>query len=50
MEYAIPAIRRLRALVLTAAVPAALAVCVVAPARPPQPAPVVEVVPGGLAP
>ncbi|MCG1056061.1 hypothetical protein KQH49_14500 [Mycetohabitans sp. B5] len=50
MEYAIPAIRRLRALVLTVAVPAALAACVVEPARPPQPAPVVEVLPGGLAP
>lgn len=47
MEYAIPTIQRLRALVLTAAVPAALAACVVEPARPPQPAPVVEMVPGG---
>ncbi len=40
----VPALRRLRALVLAAAVPAALAACVAEPVRPPRPAPVVEVV------
>ncbi|CBW76877.1 Hypothetical protein RBRH_00248 (plasmid) [Mycetohabitans rhizoxinica HKI 454] len=45
-----PAIPHLRALALAAAVPAALAACVVEPTHPPQPALVVEVVPGAPAP